>query len=251
MSDRNYLEEAMPCPKCGNPNCALEVHVNQERENTCPECGTTFTDAHEQFGPMTYVGLYHEGGEETDPPFAMFRDRDAVDRYLKIAAACDDEDTAFVARNLIPTDTTVYGAYWNSSEENPYGDKPIPFTPEDIPRQPSEGGSTEVTASVKGDWPVRMTLMWHLGLAPVYFCGNNQRWYVFVRMPRDKLEIISINDAPRQFLVAYFNGVKNGMLKTAQHVEKQFPLETLHFMTWEQFTAAGGTVSVPPLDPKP
>lgn len=249
MSDRNYLEEAMPCPKCGNPDCVLEVSVSQERENTCPACGTKFTDAHEQFPPMVMHGLYHEGGEETDPPVALFRDRTLLDAFVYLMENSVDENDQHTAKTTVPMGTTIYGAYWNSSEENPYGDSPIPFTPEHLPRQPSEIGTTQVTAEgMERKWPIRMSPEMLIGDWQVYFCGNDQRWYMFVRMPGDKLEVVSINSGPGNFARVYMAGVKAAILTAERNVVASYhatPLERITPLTWEAFVASGGKIDVP------
>lgn len=249
MSDRNYLEESMPCPKCGDPNCVLEVQVDQSRKNTCPSCGEEFYDAHEQFPPMVMHGLYYEGGEETSPPVALFADQAMLDVFVSLLAQYGDEDDRHAAKSTVSMDTTVYVAYWNSSEPNPYGTKPIPFTPEHLPRQPDETGTANVTATgMDRKWPIRMSQEMLIGFWPVYFCGNNQRWYMFVRMPGDKLEIVSINSGPGNFARVYMAGMKAAILTAERNVVDSYgtiPMERISPLTWEEFQASGGKVDIP------
>jgi hypothetical protein len=250
MSDRNYLEESLPCPKCGFPDCVLEVTVSQERENTCPACGEKFTDAHEQFPPMVMHGLYYEGGEETSPPVALFESQVLLDEFVKYLKKSEDDDDRHLANSTVSMDTTVYGAYWNSSEPNPYGDKPIPFTPEHLPRQPSGVGTANVTATgMDRKWPIRMSPEMLIGDWQVYFCGNDQRWYMFVRMPGDKLEVVSINSGPGNFARIYMAGMKAAILTAERNtlggLLGTIPQERITPLTWEQFVAAGGKLDIP------
>lgn len=236
-----YFNDPSRCPKC-DETCVLNLMPNQSRENTCPKCGLVFFDAHDQF-ESTYTGLFYGEGDETDPPRVLFRDKEAADKYIEYLKADPDEDAQHDSTRLHPMECSVYGAYWNSSDDNPYEGfySFIPAHLDDEYKQKLP--SLEVTAT-RQDTEVDICMNQHYLLCdatPVYFCRNNQRWYVFAKLPSGKIETISINNGPGNFVQAYMSAMHSAITQTAASCGKG---ESLQWLTWEEFKKQGGTIAL-------
>lgn len=226
------------CPKCG-VLCTMRVTVAKDRENTCTQCGDVFIDATSQF-EQNYIGLFPQEGDAGDAPFALFRDASTLNGFLRfLKQHATEEETDRVPLDSIDMRCSVYGAYWNSTDTDPWEARFQHFVPHALEEYALP--SFEVRHKL-GVETLKMQQRFFLESdeSPVYFCTNNKRWYMFIEMPDGKLEAASINDTPGNYERVYFSSIYGAMKLTARSGNVRSPV----VLSWEQFTSKGGTLAL-------
>ena len=236
----DHYDRPAYCPKCG-VTCNLEVTISQERRNTCPQCNLVFFDASEQFKGVFY-GLFYESGDPGSPPFAMFREEDDVNQYLRFLTESEDDDAVATARQSTVMKCCVYGIYQNSSDHDPWDGKFQDFIPDDCPADMVEARELSVpddpTPAYADDMSnLVMEEKFRLGgRVPAYFCARTARWYVFFLNTNIQCaDYVSINDGPSNFMHTYLRGTTDCLRTNHQ----------IRFLTWQEFVDEGGRVKIP------
>lgn len=236
----DHYERPAFCPDCGVP-CVMEITVAQERENSCPQCGKTFTDFSEQF-QGNYVGVLSEEHDPASPPYALFLDEEVCKAFMTWLAdhapEALRESLHFPTRSYGWSRSSVYGVVWNGADDDdPWKDKFQPFIPDDLVDEGLVPRNQAADVTVVGeheDWhaSIRMIRQAVTGQAPIYFCEQTQRWYLFYLDRAEKPRYSSINDGPTNFARAHLSGIVQALNAGG-----------LVTLTWEEFEMRDGRIS--------